>query len=226
MLTAKHALFARIPMFTGLAPEEVDILAQSAMEKQFQAGDILFHEGDSCEGLYLIGQGTVKIFKTSPSGRQITLGVQPAPSTVAEVPLFDGGAFPASVQAIDAVTALFIHKMAFHQICMQNPGVALKMLAVVGRRLRTLIGIIEGVTFGSIRQRIAQSIIQWSDQARADQFDMPSTHQELALNLGTVREVVSRNLSRFQAEGLLRVSRREIVLLNKDGLRAEAETEF
>lgn len=213
-------------MFTGLTPEEVDVLAQSAVEKQYSAGEVLFHEGDACEGLYLIGVGTVKIFKTSPSGRQITLGVQPAPSSVAEVPLFDGGLFPASVQAIDAVAALFIHKQAFRQICLQNPGVALKMLAVVGRRLRTLVSIIESVTFGSIRQRIAQSIIQWSEEARADQFEMPTTHQDLALNLGTVREVVSRNLSRFQSEGLIRMSRREIVLLNKAGLRAEAETEF
>ena len=226
MLISKHALVARIPMFAGLAPEEVDSLAESAIEKKFEAGDILFHEGEICQGLYLVGEGTVKIFKTSASGRQITLGVQPAPSTVAEVPLFDGGAFPASVQALDEVTALFIHKKTFHQVCMQNPGVPLKMLAVVGRRLRTLIGIIEGVTFGSIRQRIAKSILQWSEESRADQFEMPSTHQELALHLGTVREVVSRNLSRFQAEGLIRFSRREITLLNKEGQRAEADTEY
>lgn len=226
MLTAKHALFARIPMFAGLTPDELDSLAQSAIEKQFSMGEVLFQEGETCEGIYLIGQGTVKIFKTSPSGRQITLGVQPAPSSVAEVPLFDGGQFPASVQALDSVSALFIHKRAFHQVCMQNPSVALKMLAVVGRRLRTLIGIIESVTFGSVRQRIAQSIIQWSEEARTDRFEMPTTHQELALHLGTVREVVSRNLSRFQTEGLIRLNRREIELLNKDGLRAEAETEF
>jgi CRP-like cAMP-binding protein len=226
MLTSKRAVFARIPMFAGLTPEEVDSLAQSAVEKQFAEGDFLFHEGEPCEGLYLVGEGAVKIFKTSPSGRQITLGVQPAPSTVAEVPLFDGGALPASVQALDEVTALFIHKKTFHEICIGNPGVALKMLAVVGRRLRTLVGIIESVTFGSVRQRIAQSIVQWSETAQSDQFEMPMTHQELALHLGTVREVVSRNLSRFQIEGLIRFSRREIVLLNKEGLRAEAETEF
>ncbi len=226
MLISKLALFARIPMFAGLAPEEVECLAQSAIEKQFAAGDVLFHEGEQCEGLYLVGEGTVKIFKTSASGRQITLGVQPAPSTVAEVPLFDGGAFPASAQALEEVTALFIHKRTFHQVCMQNPGVALKMLAVVGRRLRTLVAIIESVTFGSVRQRIAQSILQWAEAARSDQFEMPTTHQELALHLGTVREVVSRNLSRFQTEGLIRISRREIALLNKAGLLAEAETEF
>ena len=100
------------------------------------------------------------------------------------------------------------------------------MLAIVGRRLRTLVSVIEAVTFGSIRQRIAQSIVEWSEKAQADQFEMPTTHQDLALHLGTVREVVSRNLSRFQTEGLIRIARREIVLLNKDGLRAEAETEF
>jgi len=226
MLTAKRALFARIPMFNGLTPEEIDKLSQEATEKQYEAGEYIFHEGDACEGLYLTVSGTVKVIKSSPSGRQITLGVQPAPSTFAEIPLFDGGAFPASAQADDAVTALFIHKQVFHQLCMSNPGVALKLLAIVGRRLRTLVSVIESVTFGSIRQRIAQTIIQWSEQSQADQFEMPSTHQDLALHLGTVREVISRNLSRFQNEGLIRINRREMILLDKAGLRAEAETEF
>ena len=100
------------------------------------------------------------------------------------------------------------------------------MLAVVGRRLRGLIGIIESVTFGSIRHRIAQAILLWADLAGCESFEMPQTHQELALHLGTVREVISRNLSRFQSEGLIRFSRHEIAVLNREGLRAEAETEY
>ncbi len=226
MTSTKHALLARIPMFVELEQAEIESLCLASTEKQYTAGEVLFHEGDACEGLYLICEGVVKIFKTSPNGRQITIGMQPAPSSVAEVPIFDGGAFPASVEAVSDVAALFIHKRAFHQVCLSNPGVPVKMLAVVGRRLRGLIGIIESVTFGSIRQRIAQAILGWADQAGCDSFEMPQTHQELALHLGTVREVVSRNLSRFQTEGFIRFNRHEIALLNKASLRAEAETEF
>jgi len=97
---------------------------------------------------------------------------------------------------------------------------------VVGRRLRHLVSIIEGVTFGSLRQRLARTLLELGEQAGRDSFPLPLTHRELASRLGTVREVVSRNLSRFQAEGLLRIQAREIHLLDRDGLQREAETEI
>ncbi|MBI1786272.1 MAG: Crp/Fnr family transcriptional regulator [Acidobacteria bacterium] len=226
MLVKKQELLSRIRLFSGLAPAEVEAVAQNTIERSYAPGELLFAEGEPCEGMYIIGTGSVKIFKTSPSGRQITLAVEPAPSTVAEIPLFDGGPFPASVAALDDVWALFIHKRDFQRLCLAHPAVPIKALAVVGRRLRILVGMIESVTFGSVRQRLAQSLLDWAGKAGGATFLLPATHQEIALNLGTVREVVSRNLSRFQAEGLLEVNRREITVLDEAGLRREAETEF
>ena len=75
-------------------------------------------------------------------------------------------------------------------------------------------------------QRLARALLDFGQQARANSFPLPVTHEELAFRLGTVREVVSRNLSRFQAEGLLRIQRREIQLLDRAGLQREAETEL
>ena len=85
---------------------------------------------------------------------------------------------------------------------------------------------VESVTFGSVRQRLARTLVEFCQQAGADEFTLPVTHQELALRLGTAREVVSRNLSRFQAEELIRIDKRTVVLLDRDGLEREAETEF
>jgi CRP/FNR family transcriptional regulator len=145
---------------------------------------------------------------------------------VAEVPLFDGGPFPATVSAVDDVTAYLIAKADFQQVCREHPEVPLKVLAVVGRRLRVLVSVVESVTFGSVRQRLARTLLEFGQQAGQDSFALPVTHQELALRLGTAREVVSRNLSRFQAEGLLRIQRREVLLLDREGLEREAETEL
>jgi len=95
----------------------------------------------------------------------------------------------------------------------------------VGRRLRTLVAVVESVTFGSVRQRLARTLLDFGQQAAGNAFPLP-THQELASRLGTAREVVSRNLSRFQAEGLVRIEKRQVELLDRQGLEGEAEMEF
>jgi CRP/FNR family transcriptional regulator len=222
----KTSLFQQIPLFAGLTPEEVDALSGRTVEKRFAPGEVLFYEGDPCSGIFLIGQGSVKIYKTSGSGREIMLAIETSPGTVAEVPMFDGGPYPATVRAIDDVVAYHISKQDFQQVCRQNPDLSLKVLAVVGQRLRQLVRVVEGVTFGSVRQRLARALLDFGDQVKADAFPLPVTHEELAFRLGTVREVVSRNLSRFQAEGLIRIQRREIALVDRAGLHREAETEL
>jgi len=214
-----------MPLFAGLTDAEVQALAQRAVERRFAPDEMLFWEGEACTGIFLIIQGNVKIFKTSPGGREMMLALESAPSTVAELPLFDGGPFPASVRAVGAVTTLFVNKTDFQQVCRQYPDVALKLLAVVGRRLRHLVAVVEAMTFGSVTQRLARLIVEASQQSGSLSFDLPLTHQELASRLGTVREVVSRNLARFRAQGLIRIEGRQIQILDRAGLESEAESQ-
>jgi CRP-like cAMP-binding protein len=219
----KLATLGQIPLFAGLNEAEIQALAQRAVERRFAPDEMLFWEGEPCAGIFLIVQGSVKIFKTSPGGREMMLALETAPSTVAELPLFDGGPYPASVRAVEPVVALFVNKAEFQQVCRQYPEVALKVLAVVGRRLRQLVGVVEAMTFGSVTQRLARLLLDASKQAGGDEFDLPLTHQELASRLGTVREVVSRNLARFRAEGLLRIDGRQVRVLDRPGLERESE---
>jgi CRP/FNR family transcriptional regulator len=222
----KVDLLSRIPLFSGLGPVELQAFAQVAAEKRYGPGEILFHEGEACAGMFIVADGQVKIFKTSPSGREMTIAVETAPSTVAELPMFDGGPYPASVSAIDHVLSLFIDKRDFFALCRSHPEIALQILSVIGRRLRHLVMTLESVTFGSIRQRLARLLIELSEDAGSDAFPMTMTHQELASRLGTVREVVSRNLSRFQVEGMIRVADRRIHIVHRQMLQREADTEL
>ncbi len=222
-MPGKKEFLRQLPLFSALGEAELDALAQRTVEKRFAPEEVLFWEGEPCAGIYLIGQGTVKIFKTSPSGREMMLALETAPATVAELPLFDGGPYPASVRAIEPVVAHFINKTDFQQVCRQYPEVALKVLAVVGRRLRHLVSVVESMTFGSVTQRFARLLLDASRQAGSSEFDLPLTHQELASRLGTVREVVSRNIARFRAEGLIRIEGRRAAILDRSGLEQEAE---
>jgi len=222
-LPHKHTTLAQIALFASLSEAELQALAQRAVERRFAAEEMLFWEGEPCAGIFLIVEGSVKIFKTSAGGREMMLALEAAPATVAELPLFDGGPYPASVRAVEPVTALFVNKADFQQVCRQYPEVALKILAVVGRRLRHLVGVVEAMTFGSVTQRLARLLLEAS--AGAAEFDLAITHAEMASRLGTVREVVSRNLARFRAEGMVRIQGHRVTIADRPGLEREAETQ-
>jgi len=216
-------------LLSSLTPAELKTLAARTVRKLFSTGELLFSEGEPCNGLHIIGRGKVRIFKTSVNGREQVLAVNVPGESVAELPVFDGGPFPASAVAIDDAEIAFISRRDFQAYCMEHPEVALKVLQVVGSRLRRLVGIIEELSFTTIRQRLIAVLLKLAESdgkksTRGIEFQLPATHQELANQLGTVRELVSRNLMRLQAEGLLDVDARQIVIKDLDGLRALLET--
>jgi CRP/FNR family transcriptional regulator len=213
-------------LFATLSEQDRAHLASLAVEKHYVTGETLFYEGVPCEGLHVIGEGAVKITKTSSSGREIMLAIEVAPNSVAEVPLFDDGNYPATVVAVRDTTAFLLRKDDFRRFCASKPEVPLKMLAVVGKRLRQLVGLIESVTFGSVRQRVAGGLLQAAELSPEGLPVVSLTHEEIALRLGTVREVVSRNLSRFQAEGFIRIVKRQIEIVDAEALQREADTEY
>lgn len=200
------------------------------MRKLFTTGEQLFSEGDPCLGLHIIARGKVRIFKTSVSGREQVLAVNTDGESVAELPVFDGECYPASAMAIEDTEVAFISRRDFHAYCLEHPEVALKVLSVVGARLRRLVGIIEELSFTTIRQRLISALVKLAQNGgrqtpRGLEFLLPGSHQELANQLGTVRELISRNLMRLQAEGLLEVDARQIVVKDMKALAALLETE-
>ncbi|MDX1983483.1 MAG: Crp/Fnr family transcriptional regulator [Bryobacteraceae bacterium] len=218
--------FLRTPLLAGLSGADREAIGGLARERRFNAGEILFYEGDPCEGLWVLGAGTVKIAKITPSGREIALAIESAPSSVAEVTLFDNGPYPATVTAVRDTVAFLLPRDAFYRYCQEHPDVCLQLLAVAGRRLRQLVTLVESLTFGSVRQRLARTLLDIRNQSGVDEFNLPVTQEELALRLGTVREVVSRNLGRFQAEGMIRVERGTVMVLRPETLESEAEANY
>lgn len=217
-----------VSLFSGLSPDELRLLAAHAVRKRFAQGELLFSEGDACRGLHIVASGQLRIFKSSPGGREQVLAVEGPGGSVAELPVFDGGRYPASVSAVEESQILFISRDDFRRFCLEHPEVALKMLAVVGGRLRRLVGIIEELSFTTVRQRLVSALVRLAQTAGSPaeggvRFQLSSTHQEMAHQLGTVRELVSRNLMRLQAEGLLQVDGRTIVVTDMAGLAAILE---
>jgi CRP/FNR family transcriptional regulator len=219
---------AQVALFKDLSEAELSFLAQRAVARKFDAGEILFTEGDPCTGMYVVESGQVRIFKTSAAGREQVLSLEGPGGSVAELPVFDGGNYPASVSALMESTLLFIAKQDLQNLCLTHPQVALKVLRVIGTRLRKLVGIIEELSFTTVRHRLAAYLVRRarSAGARTDagiEITLPGSNQELAAQIGTVRELVSRNLSRFQSEKLIQMEGRRILIADLKGLEAELE---
>jgi len=219
---------AKVPIFAGLAANELAFLMQRAVPRSYAAGELVFGEGEPCLGLYIVESGHVRIFKSSSGGREHVLSIDGPGGSVAELPVFDGGNYPASVAAIDDATLLFISKQDFQALCLAHPQVALKVLRVVGARLRRLVGIIEELSFTTVRHRLASFLLRLAREEGERKNDgieilLPASNQEFAAQIGTVRELVSRNLSRLQAEGIIEVDGRNVLIRDLRALEEETK---
>lgn len=225
---ARAAALAKTPIFSDLSERELDFLAERAVAHRLEAGKLIFSEGELCQGFYVVESGAIKIFKTSAGGREQVLAVEGPGGSVAELPVFDGGPYPASAAALSEASVLFVSKRDFQALCTQHPEVALKVLKVVGSRLRRLVGVIEELSFTTVRHRLARLLLRLATRRgkrteRGVELTLTSSHQELAAHIGTVRELVSRNLSRFQSQGLVRLEGKTILIPDLEALKAEAE---
>jgi CRP-like cAMP-binding protein len=221
-----EAVLRRTPLFASLTEDEVQALAGRVSKRRLQRGELLFCEGDPCKGLYVVASGKIRIFKVSPAGREQVLAIEGPGSSFAELPVFDGGNYPAAASASEDAELLFISRKDFQNFCREHPDVALKVIAVVGTRLRRLVGIIEELSFTTVRQRLIALILQLAEvdgtpSKDGIRLELTKSHQDFAAELGTVRELISRNLGRLQAEGFLEVEGRKLVVKDLAGLKSE-----
>ena len=164
-------ILTKVPLFSGLSDDELGFLVKHTVRRQFSPGELIFCEGDMCSGLYVVASGHVRIYKSSTAGREQVLSIEGPGSSIAELPVFDGGSYPASVVAVDQATLFFISKQDFQALCLAHPQVALKVLRVVGARLRRLLGIIDELSFTTVRHRLASFILRLARQEGQRTFD-------------------------------------------------------
>ena len=220
------ATLRRVPLFTDLAESELAAIADHAAESRWEPGQIVFSEGDPCQELWIVKEGAVKLLKLAPNGRQQLIGVERAGGSLAEIPIFDGGRYPATAQTAGLAALLRIDAGAFRETCLRRPELALKVIKVLGRRLRLMGALIEELSFATVRARLAGRLLQLAaDEGRetADGVEFPLTenNEELAARLGTVRELISRNLGRLHNEGLIDMRRRSVTIPDLDRLKEE-----
>lgn len=217
----------RLPLFNDLSDHEIALVAERVTSHSYVAGAIIFSEGEICRELLIVREGSVKILKTAPSGRQQLIGIERAGNSLSEVPVFDGGPYPATAEAIGPTVLLRLPAEHFRRICLQRAEVALKVIAVLGHRLRRMGTLIEELSFGTVRGRLIAHLIRLAEAVghptpHGIEFPLTENNEELATRLGTVRELVSRNLGRLHGEGWIEMRRRSVTVVNLAALKEEA----
>ncbi|MFC2068363.1 Crp/Fnr family transcriptional regulator [Chloroflexota bacterium] len=213
-----------IPYFFGLSPNELDEIINLILEKEFQKGETILFEGDSTRTLYFVGSGVVKMFKTSADGKEQILKIVHSKESFNDIPIFDDGPSPVSVQAMGPVILYGISKIDLDKILQDHPKIALNTVRVFATQMRHLISLIEGLSFGHVINRVAKILF---DHAGNGSTSKPRlTQQEMAAMAGTAREVVSRSLKTLETTGAIRIERHRIIIVNREALMELTEVSY
>jgi CRP/FNR family transcriptional regulator len=226
----KIAALGRTALFRDLDEGTLNALAARAIERRFKKDELLFVAGEEARGLYIVVEGAVRAFRESADGREQVIHVERAGSTVAEVPVFDDGAFPSTVAAETDSTLLFIDKRDVRQLCLEHPQIALAALKVLAGRLRRCALLVETLSLREVGQRLARLLLAEA-RAGGEQIGvgltvtLSLTNQQIAARVGSVREVVSRALARLQQDKLITLDGRRLTIPDEAALAAYAGEE-
>lgn len=206
---------------SAFSSEELDLLASVGRTLRFEAGSFLWHEDDAARYLFVIRSGRVRIIQ-SRDDRQHLVHVSGPGETIGEVPLFDGGGYPASAVAATETECLVVDRKEILALLPGHPELTFKLLARLSRRVRHLVGRLRHQTIGTVRSRLAASLLGASSIAQSTVVEM-GTQAAWAEDIGTVRESLAREISALRKEGILeRVGRNRYRILNEGRLEKEA----
>jgi CRP/FNR family transcriptional regulator len=216
----------RVPFFAVLPADELKSLASHCVVRRLGKEELLFEEGDPCEGLYVVQQGAVKLFKMADTGREQVLVIERGGSTVGELPLFDGGTFPVSARASEDSTLLFLPKREFLDLCRHDSEVTFAVIRTLAWRFRYMTSLVEELSLKEVSHRLARFLRDRAIKSgvrtrRGVEFPLEETNQEIGAEIGTVRDLVSRNLRRFVDRGIIRLERRKVIVLDMAELEAQ-----
>ena len=207
----------RSPFFGPLGEEGLHFLAARAKQSAYQAGEMIFVEGEPSQGLYWLQSGTLKAVKYSASGREQILHLIKPGQTFNEVGSFTTLPNPASMVALEPSQVWHIPGDAIRQLIQQDPTFAQLIIDVLSERLRQSVALAEDLSLRPVINRLARLIL---DEADGQTLFRPAwyTQNELAARLGTVADVIQRSLRKLEADNLIEVERKQIHIIDQNEL--------
>lgn len=213
-------ILGRMPLFEGLDDEQRRAFLSRARRRSLNPGQTLFLQGDKANGLFVVLTGRVKVFKTSPRGREQTLMIMTEGDPIGEVAVLSGEAYPAGSEALEAAEVLYIPRQAFLDLVKQDPEVAMRLLGALSARLRSFTTLIEDLSLRDVAQRLAAHLLVLAGGTEGEQeVDLTVSKSQLSAAVGTVPETLSRAFRQLSEVGAIETRGRKIHIKNRQVLQ-------
>jgi len=219
--SAINHVLSHLRHFADLPKEIQQTIAASATHRHFDAGQVIYVEGEPAESVYILESGWVKATRMSREGReQAMLFLRPV-EVFGDIAVFTGTTYPGTVVALEDVDVWVIPAQTILDLISRQPAFALAVIRHLGERVLHYISLVEDLSLRSVEARLANTLLQ-NAELHDGRLVVPrrewTTFDEMAVRLGTVRDVLSRALKTLEEEGLLKVEKQAIILLDPKGL--------
>jgi CRP-like cAMP-binding protein len=211
-----------IPFFAAFPDAALQVMADRGVERRFAPGETLFRAGEAAGGLMVVLEGKVRVVR-EVGGRAQVVHVETIGGTLGEVPLFAGGGYPATAVAAEPTCCAVIARESLVAAVRSSPDAAFVLLERLARRVRELVNRLDRAALRPVSARLAEYLLARSDARGRPIITLGMTQQQLAEEVGTVREVIVRELHALRSRGIIRAlggGRYEVV--DAEALRARA----
>jgi CRP-like cAMP-binding protein len=218
----KSDFLQNIPLLKNLSPTSLQKFSNNAQNVGFQDGEMIMIEGDQNAPVFFVLEGTVRAFRTNLDGReQILTYLQPGEAFNLPAVFSENHLSPASAQAVGAVQILQISQQGFQKLVEDEPEIARVILRDLSEKLILLTNLVHDVSLRSVRSRLAKFLLIQSETGQNESNKW--TQEEIASQLGTKREVISRSMREMIRDGLIKTERQKIIILDRERLKSEAD---
>jgi CRP-like cAMP-binding protein len=217
------ALLHRVPAFSALGDDELARVAEVAVPRRFEAGEVVFREGDESNTCYIVRSGSARAIREHSDGRSITLANFGPGDIFGELAMFDNERRSATIEAVDSTEAIAILGGDMRRLLRQHPDISVKLLSALGRRLRETNERLARQSFQTVQSRVASVLIQFVTAAQeegrgARDVLITSTQADLAQLAGSSRESASRFLAVLERAGVISQGRGKLTVHDPEAL--------
>jgi CRP/FNR family cyclic AMP-dependent transcriptional regulator len=218
----------RCRLFEGMGPEAIRAMARTLRARRFRRGEVLFHEGDPGDALFVVASGAVKVAVPSEDGEEAILATLHRGDFLGELALLDGAPRSASAVALEATETLALPREQFLALVANEPAIRDALLASLAGELRRLTTHVAELHFLDLTGRLAARLARLAEEhgqplpGGGFRLDAPLTQSDLAAMIGATRQSVNKLLGEFEADGMLQMERDSIVVPDLDRLARAA----
>ena len=209
--------------FSEVRGESLDRLVSMARLRHYAKGELVFRQDDPCPGVFVVGSGSIRIFKTAPSGKEHVLHFVDPGLTFAEVAAIGGFACPAFAEAMTESTCVLLPTEPFTRALGDDHNLCLQLMSSMAFWVRHLIGLMEDIVLRDAAGRLARHLLE-ACGVEGQTFTLPGLKKDLASHLNLTSETVSRTLRRFADAGLIQqLEGGRLRILRRDDLKNVAD---